>query len=75
MFSLICVWIKGWVNNREAGDLRRYHAHFDVIVMCPRICIRAPTLIDLRNEINFAENIWTSYVMHHEARKVSLLNT
>ena len=33
-FSLICVWIKGWVNNREAGDLRRYCAHYDVIVMC-----------------------------------------
>ena len=26
MFSLICVWINGWVNNREAGDLRRYRA-------------------------------------------------
>ena len=23
----------GWVNNREGGDLRRYHAHYDVIVM------------------------------------------
>ena len=23
MFSLICVWINGWVNNGEAGDLRR----------------------------------------------------
>ena len=33
MFSLICVWINGWVNNYEAGDLRRYHAHYDVIVM------------------------------------------
>ena len=32
-FSLICVWINGWVNNREAGDLRRYHAHHDVTVM------------------------------------------
>ena len=21
MYSFICVWIKGWVNNREAGDL------------------------------------------------------
>ena len=21
MFSLICAWINGWVNNREAGDL------------------------------------------------------
>ena len=24
---------KGWVNNREAGDLRRHCAHYDVIVM------------------------------------------
>ena len=33
IFSLICVWINGWVNNREAGDLRRYHARHDVTVM------------------------------------------
>ena len=33
MFSLICVWINGWVNNGEAGDLRRNRAHYDVIVM------------------------------------------
>ena len=33
MFSLICVWINSWVNNREAGDLRRYGAHYDVIVI------------------------------------------
>ena len=33
MFSLICVWINGWVNNGEAGDLRCYRAHYDAIVM------------------------------------------
>ena len=33
MFSLICVWIYGWVNNHRAGDLRRHHAHYDVIIM------------------------------------------
>ena len=33
MFSLICVWINDQVNNREAGDLRRYRGHYDVIVM------------------------------------------
>ena len=32
-FSLICAWINGWVNNREAGDLRRHCAYYDVIVM------------------------------------------
>ena len=30
--SLICR-INGWVNNREAGDLRRIRTHYDVIVM------------------------------------------
>ena len=33
MFSLICAWINGWVNNRETGDLRRNRAHYDFIVM------------------------------------------
>ena len=33
MFSLICTWINGWVNNGDAGDLRRHHTHYDVIVM------------------------------------------
>ena len=37
MFSLICVWINGWVNNHEAGDLRRYRGHYDVVVMV--ICL------------------------------------
>ena len=31
MFSLICARINGWVNNREAGDLRRHQAHCDVM--------------------------------------------
>ena len=31
MFSLICAWINGWVNNGEAGDLRRHRPHYDVI--------------------------------------------
>ena len=33
MFSLICAGINGWVNNREAGDLRHHRAHYDVTVM------------------------------------------
>ena len=33
MVSLICTRINGWVNNGEAGDLRRYRAHYDVTVM------------------------------------------
>ena len=26
-------WINGWVNNLEAGDLRRHRSHYDVTVM------------------------------------------
>ena len=33
MCFFICIWINGWVNNREAGDLRCYRAHYDVTVM------------------------------------------
>ena len=35
MFSLICVWTNGWVNYRDAGDLRRRRPHYDVTVMFP----------------------------------------
>ena len=33
LFSLICAWINGWVNNRESGDVRRHRAYYNVIVM------------------------------------------
>ena len=33
MFSLICAWTNGWVNNHDAGDLRRNRAHNDATVM------------------------------------------
>ena len=36
MFSLICAWINGWVNNGEAGDLRRHLTpNYDGIVIIP----------------------------------------
>ena len=33
MFYWICAWTNGWVNNGEAGHLRRHRAHYDVTVM------------------------------------------
>ena len=33
MLSFICARINGWASNREASDLRRNRAHYDVIVM------------------------------------------
>ena len=51
VFSLICVWINDWVNNGEAGDLRCYHAHYDVTVMkvlCYWLCELGMLLSSLR---------------------------
>ena len=31
--SLIYAWMNGWVNDRQAGDLRRHPAYYDAIVM------------------------------------------
>ena len=33
MLSLICPRTNGWVNNRDAGDLKRHRAHLDVAVI------------------------------------------
>ena len=34
-FDIFCDlrWINGYVNNGKAGDLIRYHVHYDVTVM------------------------------------------
>ena len=34
MFPLIYAWINGWINNREAGDLRHHRTHYDITAMC-----------------------------------------
>ena len=31
--SVICAWINGWVNDREAGDLRHHRAHYNVTLI------------------------------------------
>ena len=33
LIFFICIWMNVWVNNRDAGDLRRHRAHHDVTVM------------------------------------------
>ena len=55
MFSLICDWINGWVNNSEAGDLRRHRAHYDVIVMC--------TISSMVLDETYAAYIVTSFLL------------
>ena len=72
MFSLIYAWINDWVNNREAGDLRPYRGHYDVIVMCltarsspvPQIVIARPHLLFTQRCI---------YVPRHEPLSLRIL--
>ena len=36
---LICAPTNGWANNRDAGDLRRHRAHYEIIVMNCRLAM------------------------------------
>ena len=60
MFILICARINVWVNNREAGDLRRYRAHYDVIVMSKIGCLPRQRDIwyKIRADSRFAPSQW-----------------
>ena len=33
MLPLISAWTRGWADNRDAGDLRRHCAHYDVTII------------------------------------------
>ena len=55
MFSLISAWINDWVNNRDASDLRRHRAHYDVTIMCYWICMKTGSLSSTRKDFNFSE--------------------
>ena len=54
MFSLICVWIIGSVNNRDAGDFRRHCAHYGVNVMQITVMNRTQYTLD-KNRTVLAE--------------------
>ena len=74
MFSLICVWINGWVNNREASDWRRYCTHYDVTVMLwimecskliPAISSTTNISICILPLESFMESIWLCNLYLH----------
>ena len=69
MFSLIRARISGWVNNGEAGDLRRYRVHCDVIVM-NILCFHhefKPVWVYLCHRLEFENNrIFVVGLIHHK---------
>ena len=65
--------MNGWVNSREAGDLRRYRAHYDVIVMNP--CEFQSFVVIDKNSIlleinNWVELGWVELIDHKRRAQV-----
>ena len=58
-FSFIYAGINGWINNREAGDLRSHSAHYDVIVMW-----NPPIPIRMLSQKSLFVWLWHSYPRH-----------
>ena len=53
---LICARINGWVNNGEAGDLRRYRTHYDAIVI----------IVQMHSPNNLWTPWWRIPLWHHK---------
>ena len=54
MFVFICAWTNGWVNNHDAGDLRRHRVHYDVTIMVSDCFSARPSrTTDIRLDANF----------------------
>ena len=62
-FSLIFIWIDGCINNREAGDLRRYCAHYDVIVMRKRAFVTSYTILCICQDLPVPYNFSVVFVL------------
>ena len=70
IFSLICAWINGWVNNREAGDLRRHHLYYDVTLVIKVSMITV--VIGLANGVAFGRwnnQLWAIMKRHFSDHK------
>ena len=64
MFSLICARKHDWANNREAGDLRRYPAHYSVTVMSIIKCGMYYQSISKLQRVKFGNSWAISYTLY-----------
>ena len=70
LFSLICAWINRWVNNREAGDLRRHRVNYYVIIMNLPPTKKASSMPNISN-LAFTLGSCTSVRIHYSANPVT----
>ena len=63
VFPLICAWINRWVNNREACDLRRHQAHYDVIVMTHLVPLFRCHFVCVSHTLQFS--LWWAAFRYH----------
>ena len=64
MFSFISTWIKGWVNNRQAGDLRRHSAHYDFTVMNNTFVVMQVRITAVYEQVKYM-----CYLCYHHPRE------
>ena len=80
MFCLISTRMNGWVNNRESGNLRLHHAHYDVTVMTrgsqlvfSNIVCNYWLYLYHSSEIN-ANALVSAYIIHNRLQPLWLLS-
>ena len=62
MFSLICAWMNASVNSREASDLKRHRAYYDVIVI---FCRHQRSTIHTIMLTRWLQHIYAIFVSHN----------
>ena len=77
IFYLICTWASdGWVNNLDAGDLRRYRAHYDVseIMYICQVVLFSYLCICLRGSFEINTKFNSHGILRFKVRYVVYLN-
>ena len=76
VFSMICTWTNGSVNNREVSDLRCHHTNYDITVMTTEEllyneqCEKLLTTLILHRYHNYLQ----SYIHVHHSARISFQN-
>ena len=60
-----CAWTNDWVNNRDAGDMRRHRTHYDAIEISRKVWRRR----DLYFELLDRSEIWQAPLSNCKAMR------